>query len=182
MGHDWQSADEIEAHFADGGPLMAARRWLTAVLTVRDLDAAWIGVDPELRLVLAQRWLWTSRNELDLSLDELEEMAPQLAADDPTNELWPAFSETVLDDLGSSWPWLDLDSLGAAGRPRMVAIGYELVLLAPSDADGSLVKLSAPSALDETLELLMHHVDGQWLVAGIGSEQLPAPVWPPSVT
>jgi hypothetical protein len=180
MDHDWQSADEVEAHFADGGPLVAARRWLTTVLTARDLDTAWLAVDPDLRLVLAQRWLWTNRADVDLPVDELEEVASELTVDFPTHELWPSFGETILDDLGSSWPWLDLDTLGAASRPRMVAIDYELVLLAPSEAGASIVDLGETNAPEETLELLMHHVDDQWLVAGIGSEELPRPGWPPS--
>jgi hypothetical protein len=179
MGDDWQSADEIEAHFADGGPLVAARRWLTTVVTVRDLDAAWLDVDPEFRLLLARRWLWASREDGEVAAYDLDEAALGLAEEYPVHDLWPAFSETILDDLGSSWPLLDLDSLAAASRPRPIAIGYELVVLAAAGPQGSIVNLEEPTPLEETLELLMHHADDRWLVSGIGSDELPAAGWPP---
>jgi hypothetical protein len=179
MTEDWQSAEEIEAHFADGGPLIAARRWLAAVITGRDLEAGWPGVDPVLRLALAQRWLWANRDDRELAPYDLEDVASELADAHPVHELWSSFSETILDDLGSRWPWLDLDSLGAASRPRMVAIDYELVLLAPSRPGDPIIDLHPSAGDDETLELLMHHLDGEWLVAGIGSDELPAAGWPP---
>jgi hypothetical protein len=178
VGDDWQSTGEIEAHFDDEGPIMAALRWLTAVLTLEDVDAAWPDVDPELRLVLAQCWLWRHRDDPSLAFHELEAAASELADEYPDHELWPEFSGALLADVRTRWPWLDLASIAAAGRPRPVAIGYELVVLAPSDAGSPII--SVEDLPDPSLQLLMHHSDARWLVSGLGSGELPRPGWPPA--
>jgi hypothetical protein len=176
MSDDWQSTSEIEAHFDDEGPIMAARRWLTTVLTLEDIDAAWPEIDAELRLDLVQRWLWAQRH--DRALAPMEASAFELAAEYPEHALWPELSGALLADLRERWPWLDLARLAAAGRPRPVAICYELVVLAPSAEGRPFV--SGSELPDPSLQLLMHHADARWLVAGLGSAELPRPAWPPA--
>lgn len=175
---EWQSTGEIEAAFADDGPIMAARRWLVTVLSVADLDAAWPLVDPLFRLVLTQTWLWGYRDELELAPYELEETAEALAVEYPVHDLWAAFSTTLLDELEARWPWVDFESLGAASRPRIVAIGFELVVFAPAGPGNTVLRTDEPEVLDPALQLLMHHEDGRWLVGGFGSDELPEPGWP----
>jgi hypothetical protein len=175
MSDDWQSTSEIEAHFDDEGPIMAARRWLTTVRTLEDIDAAWPEIDAELRLDLVQRWLWA---QPALALHDPQASAFELAAEYPDHALWPELSAALLADLRGRWPWLELASLAAAGRPRPVAIGYELVVLAPSEEGRPIV--SVDGLPEPSLQLLMHHADARWLVAGLGSAELPRPAWPPA--
>jgi hypothetical protein len=181
VSDDWQSTGEIEAHFDDEGPIMAALRWLTTVFTLEDFDTAWREIDPELRLVLVQCWLWGHRGDPALAFHDLEAAASELAAEYPDHELWAELSAALLVGIRTRWPWLDLASIAAAGRPRPVAIGYELVVLAPSDAGRPIISVDGPDLPDPSLQLLMHHSgDARWLVSGLGSGELPRPGWPPS--
>jgi hypothetical protein len=177
---EWQSTGEIEAAFAEDGPILAARRWLVKALRARDLDLAWPDVDPAFRLVLAQRWVWGNRSAPALAGEELERVAEALAREAPDDERWPAFSEALLGDLAGAWPWADPDTIGAAAPPRLVAIDLELVVFAAAIEPGNVLRAGEADRLDPALHLLMRHAEGRWLVAGMAADDLPEPRWPPA--
>jgi hypothetical protein len=170
--------DEIRAHLlAENGPVDAARVWLEALLTGGDLVAIWNACDPEFRLYLAHSWLWANRMHPNLRSIDHAATATSLAADGPGHELWEVFSEAQLNPLRGAWPWIDLENLGVATRPRPVALGYEKVILAPTLPGTVGYVLSEDTVLDPALRMLMHHVDGRWLVASLGDEK--PLVWTP---
>jgi hypothetical protein len=176
---EWQSTGEIEAAFDDDGPILAARRWLVKVLRAGDLELAWADVDPAFRLVLAQRWVWPRRAAPELAGDDPEQVADALALDEPSDARWPAFAASLHEDLGGAWPWAEADSIGAAAPPQPVAIDVELVVFGPVGESGSVLRTGQAGRLDPELHLLMHRVEGRWLVAGLSADDLPQPRWPP---
>jgi hypothetical protein len=177
---EWQSTGEIEAAFDDDGPILAARRWLVTVLRAGDLERAWPDVDPAFRLVLAQRWVWGSREAPELAGEQLERVADALADAEPVDDRWAAFASSLRDDLVAAWPWADVDGIGAAAPPRLVAIDLELVAFAPAIDPGNVLRASEGDRLDPALQLLMRHAEGRWLVAGLSEDDLPQPRWPPA--
>lgn len=160
------TAEQIEAHLADDGPVHAAYVWLASFLRGEDFYATWAGVDPDLRLVLAQAWLVANREHPDLARHDLEQARDALALERPTHDLTVPFGLTQLAELRAAWPWIDLDNLGVGVEPRIVAPGYEAISLTILTGDSE--TSSAPE-----LRLLMHHAGGRWLVAGLHTDELP---------
>lgn len=173
---DDMDANAMLAQYAPGGPIAAATEWLGAVYGESDLRAAWRLTDPDLRLLLAQAWLWANRERTILAgaeSDDLKAEAAELAQVSSPSSYWKMFSTTQLAEFHEQE--LDLDSWGFASSPRLIAPDYELLLLAECGADGLLVEEPTQVLAHR---YLMHHTSEGWLVAGFG----PAPVspgWPP---
>lgn len=160
------------------GPLETAWGWLSAILEQNDLGAAWPATDPNLRLVLVQGWIWANRSAPPVSGFNRDELARALAGSSCDHPLWSRFAARQLGRLQSWWGNPDLDTWGASTRSRLMPSDYELVLFAPLGDDVELVR--EPPARGDARLVLLHGVDGRWLVAGF-SKRPPSPGWPPTV-
>jgi hypothetical protein len=162
--------------YGPGGPVAAATNWLGAVYRENDLRAAWRLTDPDLRLVLAQAWLWANRQRTILANaepDDLKAEAAELARVNSSSPYWRAFSETQLLEFRQLE--FDFDTWGFASAPRLIAPDYELLLLTECGADG--VLMAEPTQV-LAHRYLMHHTTEGWLVAGFGPAPI-SPGWPP---
>ncbi len=69
-----QGPEELQAHYGPDGPVAAAVAWLEIVIS-SDLMDVWPRTDPQLRLVLAQAWLWANRDHPDVAPYDRDEAA-----------------------------------------------------------------------------------------------------------
>jgi hypothetical protein len=157
---------------------MAAHYWFVAV-EEGDFGRVWAGVDPTFRVVLAQAWLWANREISEVASHDPEEAAEALASDAPGHELSDDFVDTTLDKFQTAWPWLHTDHLAAASAPRVVAPDYEAIVLTPTLEGDQGYVVNGPTLIEPALRVLMHRVDGRWLVAGFYTDEFPFPSWPP---
>jgi hypothetical protein len=170
-----QTWEEVEAHLADDGPVDAAYRWLASFLAGEDFYATWAAVDPDLRLVLARAWVVANQAHPDVSRYDLEAATLALASERPSHDLLVPFGMTQLAELRSAWPWIDLENVAAESEPHPVAPGYEAITLIPMLPGQQAQRVTEPAEIDQALRLLMHHVDGRWLVAGLHADEPPLP-------
>lgn len=182
-GVDDQTEAEINAHME--GPVSAARTFLELLRDGR-LDEAWALADPEWRLARIQRHLWTARDFLpeemreDFLPEEMREEAAALAATDrPTGSPWAIFANHEIGGWVAALEGFDAATWGAGTRPHAVEIDYELVGLAETGgkAWATLAELKAMNA--DVKIVLLHLVDGRWLVAALDVERY-LPGWPPT--
>jgi hypothetical protein len=168
-----EDALEAALHFSEGGPVAAAQEWLERA-NAGDFGGLWGMTDPNLRLVIAQDWIWANRTHPDFESRDIDELARGLAFDVPSGDLAESFTEIQLgkfQDIGYV-----ADDWGVASRPRLIAPDYELVLFI--DTEGEVLVINKPTFLETDLSLLMHSVEGRWLVGGF-TDQIPRPGWPP---
>jgi hypothetical protein len=161
-----------------GGSVQAAAAWLGLILGERNLDAAWPATDPNMRLAIAQGWLF-KRGE---ATDTRDELARSLAEAPSSAELWPTFSNGVLDAFADNWPFFDYEGYwGVIDMPEPIAVdGLELVCFAMIEgAPPGVIEVEAgePWAV---LPLLMRSTGEGWLVAGVSQSGPPMPGWPPT--
>jgi hypothetical protein len=158
-----QTREELEAHYGPGGPVEGAHPWLEAVFDDHNFDAAWRVMDENLRLVIAQDWVWSNRNHPHVRFSPRDEIARRRAGADTTHPLWRAFAAIHLNkllDIG-----YDRARWRAATWPRPVAPGYELVLFI--DTGGEQVVFDRPQDTYVDLKLLMRHDGERWLGRGL---------------
>lgn len=188
------------AHYAAGGPVDCAHRWLKALLDDQDFPAFWVATHPTLRLCLAQEHLLrivagdvgddTETIELIIAerRDDLDFIAGNLASPaGPGFHNWPAFVDDVLNTYASRWAPIEPDRWGAASRPRLVAPDLELVLLVDTGGEPFIVPAGAEPVdvghLPHLWLLLAHHAKRGWQVAGYSTTAapsgMPEPGWPP---
>jgi hypothetical protein len=178
---DWPPEDVAEAalHYSEGGPVAAAQRWLAAT-EAGDFPAFWRLMDDNLRLVVAQDWIWANTEIGNPYFpdvpDERDDLAERIAADvvpadDELGDLFIAVMTDKFRGIGyNSETW------GAASRPRLIAPDYELLLFV--DTHGEVLTFDEPTLIETDLQLLMHASEGSWLVAGF-TDRIPQPGWPP---
>jgi hypothetical protein len=156
-----QTQAEIDTHYGPGGPVAAARRWLTAVLTDRDLRAAWRLTDPDWRRELAEAWLAANAAHPLVARYRSATTASKLAQAHGHDPLWRAFAATQLREFTHQWGAVDLETWEWASRPRPYAPGYEIALLVEA--------LDVPEERPvRALPLIMRHVPGVgWRMAGV---------------
>jgi hypothetical protein len=158
------------------GPLESAWSWLATVIESGDLGAAWPQTDPNLRLVLAQSWIWTHRTKPPVSRWNREELARGLVPVGSRHPLWPAFATRQVEKLRAWWGNLNLDEWGASIKGRVMAADHELVRFSPIEARPGQLPRPAPKGGGRVL--LMRALDDQWVVAGFDRDP-PRPGWPP---
>jgi hypothetical protein len=158
------------------GPVPVARRWISAVMDEDDWQAAWAITDDVLRLAHVQAWLWPNRAAPELVGEDLDDLAAEMCEEGPEHPLWDEFAEMALYTYNQIWLDFDPVQWSLAGRPRPVAPDLEVVVFARAEAD-PIIETSANIVVARPF--LMRYVDGSWLVAHAGSDQLPVPGWPP---
>ncbi len=169
-----QSAEELDSHYGASGPVMAARQWLTLILAEDDYEGAWKLTDPVLRLARAQAWIYNNQDFPDVASEDRDELAAALAQRPSAHPLWADFAHTESQQMNEAWAAYSLDRLGAASRPRLLDVDYEIVIFTPADEP---VLITEPT-LVEGLVFVMHFTEDGWLVAAPG-DRLPVPGWPP---
>lgn len=178
MDSDFQSEEELNAHYGPDGPVMAAAEWLRCILERNDLAEAWPRTDPNLRLVLAQSFLWANRGHEAVVGYDLDEAAASLASCGFDHELWPAFEATQVRESHDNWDGFFAGHYGVASRPRPVGVDYEIVKYVETESDEPALVME-PTQVIALVFLLRSSPDG-WLMAGLREETPPVPGWPPT--
>ncbi len=176
--------DDIERASLESGPIEPAFRWLRAL--ENDAESAWTGVDDDLRLWFALRWV--EANPAALHHPVVTEKSPEafaaaLAASGQRHPLFPSLWRVtrrgLIEALG---PFLGQE-LSASVRPRPLAPGLEVVRLfqasdLPPEEDG--IRLWQPGVELPSLVLVMSQHGEGWRVHAPGA-WLPVTSWPPAL-
>src|SRR4051812_28934856 len=93
----------MAAHYGPAGPVKAAGTFTRLILEDGDLRGAWPLMDPVLRLVAAQAWLWANRTHPSVAPYDRDEAAAALADLSFDHALWPAFEDTQLAEFRRDW-------------------------------------------------------------------------------
>jgi hypothetical protein len=158
------------------GPLESAWCWITAVIQGGSLAEAWPATDPNLRLALAQSWIWNNRSRPPVSGWPREELARGLSAARSSHPLWQAFADRQVEKLRSWWGNPNLDDWGATVKGSVLPSAYELIRFAPIRTQAGRVP-KPPTKADGRL-VLMCSTGEQWLLAAFDRTP-PIPGWPP---
>jgi hypothetical protein len=168
---------------AESGPGRVAREWVEAIKAQRP-DQVWRLMDPDFRLVMAQRWIIHNQEVLQdptvLGLDR-DTFAHELALERPTHPLWLHCGRVMLHEITQACGGLEQERLGIGVRPRPIALNLELVRLFPLDEvdrDEAGEYYFAAGAQVINLSVILRHRESRWLAAGLG-EHLYHPGWPP---
>lgn len=179
----FQTREELEAHYGPAGPVVAGRAFIEAITAdgeraIGDLGAfrdAWALLDDNHRLCRAQAWLWNNREAADIAGHDLEELAAALMPTDTSHPLWHAFAFTELNQILEVWGDYDLDKLGAVSRPRPIGPDLEIVIFLENDEPMVMTEMTLvqPFAV-----FIMRSTSDGWRVAAY-QDRLPIPGWPP---
>lgn len=170
MSDDFQSPEEMLAHYGEGGPVRAAQLWIETIRDEGELEIAWPDTDPTLRLCIAQSWLY----QTDAPTGTRQEVADALAQETPRHPLWAQFRSHVIGEVTMVFPW---EKLAALSRPRPLTSDCELVVF--TDGGGGVMIIDHPTPIVAST-VVMRHSGGRWLVASL-ADRLPVPGWPPSL-
>lgn len=144
-----------------------------------DLTAAWSVMHPLFRLCLAQWWADANRDSFEATGYSVEKTAEELAQSSPgEHELWSSFARVILRDFRSAFP-LDPDRAGIGSTPRVLALDTELLYVHPEPPANGLWQSGASS---RAYGLVMQLTEGQWAVMNWGSEAVPSPGYPPTLS
>jgi tetratricopeptide (TPR) repeat protein len=165
---------ELQTHFGEGGPVVAATNWLTSLKRGKKRDV-WKALTRELRLTLAQDWIIANEGHPNLAPYSREALAEELAAKNPAHPLGKHCLRSKMEVLQDHYSRWDSKSWGAAGNPRRIGLDYELIVMAPAD-EGILV--TRQGELLSIYPILMRKVGPDWMVANF-TAAYPIPGWPP---
>jgi hypothetical protein len=163
------------------GPAAVANQWVDAVWRYGQLRLVWPLTDPQLRLALAQDWVWSNRSRREISKWDRELLASVLSSENPTTtQLWDSFSLAVLNLIRKQWRGFDPDTWGNSSKGRRVG-GFELVLFVDTHGEAVLVDRATPvRAISVFLRSVVHEMgETAWRVASLGPS-VPVPGWPPT--
>ncbi|MEU6703866.1 hypothetical protein [Streptomyces wuyuanensis] len=170
------SPDEDDLVHATQAPVLsAAWAFAGAFWADRDLDAAWLYVDPLLRRCWAQMWLFPLLDVAREDGHDPEAVVEAFTADVPDHDLWPPFARTQLRHADLP---VDRETWGVKVNPELIAPDIELVHLMPIPEGGVLY----PGETRTAVPLLMRYEDGPgWRLLNFVSPAVPAPGWPPAM-
>jgi tetratricopeptide (TPR) repeat protein len=165
----------MNSHLGPGGPVVAAQDWLRLVQKGR-MKRVWEGLDPNLRLVLAQAWVYANRDHPSLAGLNQDDLAAELARPRPKHRLVREFFASQLAEFQDAYRAYDHETWGAAERPRRFGIDYELVIL--METGGDAIEWQPGMSLP-AFGILLRRVLGKWRIANFSAE-IPIPGWPPT--
>jgi hypothetical protein len=148
-------------------PQAAATAWVEHVLARRDLAAAWPATDPQLRLVLAQDWVWNHRHDPSIGHNsDWDEIATGLVDGPGAHPLWDRFAADLLATWEQTWRGFASDAWTVRDVPEVLDLDLEIVTFVEKD-----------TALAR--RFVLRHSGGRWLVLSVSGDQLFEPGWPP---
>lgn len=171
-------AVNLDQRFADDRQIGTAMSFLGALASGRYEDA-WALADDDWRLCRVQAWLWNNRDHFGRDEGVLDELAATILQD-LSSALALAFVEVERAQYVEEYGGIDMSSYGAASRRRIVAPGYEVVLLIPLDGYPGGVIVRQETLVRDAVPILAHWTENGWRVAAFGAEVAPSPGWPPS--
>lgn len=166
---------EMNMHFGPESAVAAANAWLKAVQD-NNIEAAWHGIEPSTRLVLAQAWVIANAKHPDLQGYNKEELANSLSRYNPSHDLAPAFLATQLREFQNTYQGYDEDTWGAGERPRRFRIDYELLILMDTGGD---VLIWQDGERRPAYPFLMRRINNSWFVSNF-KPAFVKPGWPPT--
>jgi len=165
----------MSSHLGPGGPVMAAQDWLRLVQRGR-MKKLWEELEQNLRLALAQAWIYANRDHPSLAGLDQDGLAAELARPRPRHRLVRAFFATQLAEFQDAYRAYNDETWGAAERPRRFGIDYELVIL--METGGDAIEWQPGMSLP-AFSILLRRVLGRWRIANF-SPEIPIPGWPPT--
>jgi tetratricopeptide (TPR) repeat protein len=167
--------EAMNAHFGPDGPVAAAQNFISLVRKGR-MKELWAELDPNLRLVSAQAWIFANRDHPKIAGLDRDQLASELAKPRPKHKLTRDFFATQLAEYRHGYRAYNDETWGAAERPRRFGIDYELVILMETGGDGIdwQPDMSLPA-----LTFLLRRMLGRWRIANFKPE-FPIPGWPPT--
>lgn len=154
----------------------AAVAWVGAVMDERDLRAAWVLTDGDLRKVLAQHWILSHHgDEVVGQPDTWEKVADGLAACPSAHPLWGVFAAERLKRWRLHWLGFSAQGWDLRDDRESPAPGWEVVTFIEP---GRKLSLKPGSPITYRRLALRHGRDG-WLVAGVDGTNIFKPGWPP---
>jgi hypothetical protein len=161
---------EAQAAVAQGAWAFAGAFWVD-----RDMDAAWLRVDPLLRRCWAQAWLMPLLEQARSDGFDPDEIVESFATSEPDHPLWETFART--QERHANLP-VSRDTWGMKVNPEPVAPDVELVRFLPKPDSGVI----APGETYASVPLLMRYEAGAgWRLLNFTSENIPTPGWPPAM-
>jgi hypothetical protein len=165
------------------GPVPVVWAFAQAVLVDRDLRSAWLMMDDNLRLAMAQRFLYgTLGPQAIADLDKralAQEDAEALAAGNFDHPLWAMFEDGWSSELDRVWPErIDISQWATTTAPRPIGPGLEHVLFLETGGEQIVLQPGEMIAADPSVNFLLRNADEGWKIAST-STQLPEPGWPP---
>lgn len=146
-----------------------AWKFLESVCVDGDLRRVWPNVDPELRAALARKWVQDNSRGIKADRWDEDAVVVALAEAAPEHQLWVHFERVHVSDLRAHVP--SPSSWGIGSTTRMV--GPDLEVLYVHDTSTLEGGVWEPGTLRQVFPILMHLVDGQWLVRNFGSDEDP---------
>jgi tetratricopeptide (TPR) repeat protein len=165
----------MNSHLGPSGPVMAVEDWLRLVQRGR-MKKIWDELDPNLRLVLAQAWIYANRNHPTLASLDQDGLAAELARPRPRHRLVRDFFTTQLAEFQDAYRTYNDETWGAAAQPRRFGIDYELVIL--METGGDTIEWRPGMSL-LAISILLRRILGKWRIANF-SPEIPVPGWPPT--
>lgn len=162
-------------------PFDAAIEWIRCANEGNSYSLLYDRSAYEYRLCRAQDWVWNNREHPDVTAEgDLNTLAQRLAEPDETCVLLVPFLEIESRTFRDNFKSVNPDKLGVPSRRRVVAPGYERVILAPmaDHPDGILVL--TPMLLGDSWQFLMQWTGDKWLLASDRSVAPPRPGLPPA--
>jgi hypothetical protein len=181
---DMQEADDAilrETELLGVPPFDAAIEWIRCASEGDSYSLLYDRSTYEYRLCRAQDWVWNNREHPNVASEhDFNWLAQRLAEPDEACDLLTPFLEIESRTFRDTYGSVNADTLGVPSRRRVVAPGYERVILAPmaDHPDGILVL--TPMLLGDSWQLLMEWTGDKWLLASDRSVAPPRPGLPPA--
>ena len=154
----------------------AARAWVGAVMDRQELLEAWPLTDPPLRLVLVQQWVLSSMGDPEVTREDRDTLARELAECPPRHPLWDRFASYRVRRWRRFWTSFSLRTFDLSEEVEPLGDDLEVVTFLEKHR---LMGLAAPGPPPIARRFAMRRTDQGWLVAGLDGSALFRPGWPP---
>ncbi|MFC9054123.1 hypothetical protein [Streptomyces anthocyanicus] len=155
---------------------LAAWSFAEAYWVDKNMEPAWVAVDPLLRRCWTQSWLQPLRARAISDGFDPDEVVEAFADAAPQHPLWRPFAERQVEQ--ATLP-VTREGWGVKVHPEIVAPDVELVRLMPVPEGGEL----QPNETYASVPLLMRYdAAAGWRVLNFVSDAVPTPGWPPTMT
>ncbi|MER7716818.1 hypothetical protein ABTX99_07670 [Streptomyces flaveolus] len=154
---------------------LAAWSFAEAYWVDKNMELAWVSVDPLLRRCWTQAWLQPLRARAISDGFDPDEVVEAFADAAPQHPLWHPFARRQVEQ--ATLP-VTREGWGVKVHPEIVAPDVELVRLMPVPEGGEL----QPNETYASVPLLMRYdAAAGWRVLNFVSDAVPTPGWPPTM-